>query len=295
VDQLESIADGFISQLKGKLTRRRYKAATIFVDNFSIMSCVHLQESLLTSSDTFSRNMGVRIQHYHADNGRSADNGFMNDVKQKQQTISFCGANAHFKNGITDKRIRDLQEQTRTMMLHAKSRWPKGVSIHLWQDALRSANQLRQVTPGKEDGTSPLERFSGAEVAENLKDCHTPLCPVYALNSSLASGKSIPKWDNMCRLGINLVPSPRHARNMSLVLNLKTGLSSPQFHVKHDEFFETVASRTGAPDTISNWQSLAGFWMIKGKKVTEDLSLTPVRDKHIIVHQEFDQEHTQVE
>jgi hypothetical protein len=235
VDQLESSAAGLISQLKGKLTRRRYKAATIFVDNFSRISYVHLQESL-TSADiveakeafeAFTRNMGVRIQHYHADNGRFADNGFMNDVKQHQQTISFCGVNAHFQNGIAKKRIRDLQEQSRTMLLYVKSRWPKGVSINLWPYALRSANQLRQVTPDKEDGTSPLEIFSGAEVAANLKDCHTPLYPVYALNSSLANGKSIPKWDNRCRLGINLGPSTRHARNMSLVLNLTTGLSSP--------------------------------------------------------------------
>jgi hypothetical protein len=118
VDQLESSAAGFISQLKGKLTRRRYKAATIFVENFSRMSYVHLQESL-TSADTveakeafeaFARNMGVRIQHYHADNGRFADNGFMNAVKQQQQTISFCGVNAHFQNVIAEKRIRDLQE-----------------------------------------------------------------------------------------------------------------------------------------------------------------------------------------
>jgi hypothetical protein len=132
-------------------------------------------------------------------------------------------------------------------------------------------------------------------VAANLKDCHTPLCPLYALNSSLANGKSIPKWDNRCRLGINLGPSPRHARNVSLVLNLTTGLSSPQFHVKHDEFFETVASRTGAPDTVSNWQSLAGFWMIRGKKVEEYISLTPVRDDQRLVHQEPDQEQPQAE
>jgi hypothetical protein len=93
--------------------------------------------------------MGVRIQHYHADNGRFADNGFMNAVKKQQQTIYFCGVNAHFQNGIAVKRIIDLQEQARTMILHAKSRWPKGVSIHLWPYALRSANQLRQVTPDK--------------------------------------------------------------------------------------------------------------------------------------------------
>jgi hypothetical protein len=303
VDQLESSAAGFISQLKGRLTRRRYKAATIFVDNFSRMSYVHLQESL-TSGDTveakeafeaFSRNMGVRIQKYHADNGIFADNALMNAVRQNQQTISFCGVNAHFQNGIAEKRIRHLQEQARTMLLHAKSRWSKGISIHLWPYALRSSNHLRQVSPDKEDGTSPLERFSGAKVAANLKDCHTPLCPVYALNSSLASGKSIPKWDNMCRLGINLGPSPRHARSVSLVLNLTTGLTSPQFHVKYDEFFETVASITGAPETISNWQSLAGFWMIKGRQVTEDVFLMPVRDEQRIVHQEAEQEPTQAE
>jgi hypothetical protein len=56
-----------------------------------------------------------------------------------------------------------------------------------------------------------------------------------------------------------------------------------------------VASRTGAPDTISDWQSLAGFWMIKGKQVTEDVSLTPVRDEQRIVYQEAEQEPTQVE
>jgi hypothetical protein len=152
----------------------------------------------------------VRIQHYHTDNGRFADNSFINAVKKQQQTISFCGVNDHFKNGIAEKRIRYLQEQARTMILHAKSRWHKVVSIHLRPYALRSANQLRQVNPDKEDGTPPLERFSGAEVA--------------ALNSALTSGNSIPKWDNRCRLGINLGPYPRHARHVSLVLNLKTGL-----------------------------------------------------------------------
>jgi hypothetical protein len=59
--------------------------------------------------EAFARNMGVRIQHYHDDNGRFADNGFVNAVNKQQQTISFCGVNAHFQNGIAEKRIRDLQ------------------------------------------------------------------------------------------------------------------------------------------------------------------------------------------
>jgi hypothetical protein len=150
VDQLESSASGFISQLKGRLTRRRYNASTVFVDHFSRMSYVHLQESLISvdtveakeAFEAFARNMGVRIQHYHADNGRFSDNGFMNAVNKQQQNIYFCGVNAHFQNGLAYKIIRDLPEQARTMLLHAKSRWPKVISIHLWPDALRSANQM---------------------------------------------------------------------------------------------------------------------------------------------------------
>jgi hypothetical protein len=80
-----------------------------------------------------------------------------------------------------------------------------------------------------------------------------------------------------------------------MLLNMKKMLSSPQFHVKHDDFFETVGSRTGAPDTISNWQSLAGFWMIRGKKSGEDISLTPVRDEQRLVNQEPKPEQPQAE
>jgi hypothetical protein len=62
------------------------------------------------------------IKHYHADNGRFADNAFMQSVAESGQTISFCGVNAHFQNGIAEKRIRDLSEQARKQLLHAKAR-----------------------------------------------------------------------------------------------------------------------------------------------------------------------------
>jgi hypothetical protein len=69
VDQLESPLPGFVAQLKGKLTRKRYRAATIFVDHNSRLSYVHLQEGL-TSKETveakhafeaYARVFGVNI------------------------------------------------------------------------------------------------------------------------------------------------------------------------------------------------------------------------------------------
>ena len=116
VDQMDSSNLGFIAQLKGKLTRRRYKHATIFVDHYSDLSYVHLQETLSSNEtvqakhafEAFARKHHVQVLHYHADNGRFADNLFMQDVSKQQQTISFCGVNSHFQNGQAEKRIRDL-------------------------------------------------------------------------------------------------------------------------------------------------------------------------------------------
>ena len=51
VDQLESPTPGFIAQLKGTLTKQRYKYATVFVDQYSRLSYVHLQRTI-TSDET---------------------------------------------------------------------------------------------------------------------------------------------------------------------------------------------------------------------------------------------------
>lgn len=68
----------------------------------------------------------------------------------------------------------------------------------------------------------------------------------------------IPQWNSCARVGVNLDPSPFHARNVYLVLNPHTGLVSPQFYVSFDDFFETVHMQK-EPPTISTWKSLAGF------------------------------------
>jgi hypothetical protein len=53
---------------------------------------------------------GVTVKHYHADNGIFADNKFREEVRESKQTLSFCGVNAHFQNGIAERQIRELQD-----------------------------------------------------------------------------------------------------------------------------------------------------------------------------------------
>ena len=116
------------------------------------------------------------------------------------------------------------------MLLHAMHRRPSAVTIHLWPYALRYAAHIFNNTPFN-DGISPMENFSSTNVSASMKHFHTFGYPVYALDERLQSNKPIASWNKRARLGINLGPSPRHARNASLVLNLATGLVSPQsFH-----------------------------------------------------------------
>lgn len=110
------------------------------MDHASHLSYVHLQESLTLKKtveakhafEAFARSFGIKIRHYHADNGRCADNAFLNNVAISGQTIFFCGVNAHFQNGIAEKMIRDLQESMRKQLLHAKACWPKAAELFLW-------------------------------------------------------------------------------------------------------------------------------------------------------------------
>ena len=101
-----------------------------------------------------------------------------------------------------------------------------------------------------------MQKFTGVNVAPRLTTFHTFGCPVYQLRTELQNGKKIPKWDPRCHVGLYLGNSPRHSRSVSNVLNLHSGRVSPQFHVQHDEFFETISSQTTTP---AQWKMLAGF------------------------------------
>jgi hypothetical protein len=297
VDQLESTTLGFIAQLKGKLTTQRYQYGTVFVDHYSRMTYVYLQRRL-TSDETvqakraFERNcqiLGVKVRHYHADNGRFADNGFINHCKLNNQTISYCGVNAHWQNGIAEKKIRDLQEKARTMLLYANHKWPTMLSPSLWPYALRAAAEVENSVPLFKGEQSPTELFTGVKVSPKLRHFHSLFCPVYVLDNKLQGGKSIPKWQTRSRLGINLGPSPNHSRSIGLILNPRTGHVSPQYHLKQDDFFETVSGKVtdfDAPEPI--WKRLAGLddlepklGKTKVKATTTFPSIRPAREPPI--------------
>jgi hypothetical protein len=77
-NQMTSMEVRFFAQLKGKLTKKRYKCATVFVDHYSRLRVVHLQldnksnETLVAklTFEQYAAEHGVNVLHYHCDNGR---------------------------------------------------------------------------------------------------------------------------------------------------------------------------------------------------------------------------------
>jgi hypothetical protein len=267
VDQLVSTTPGYVPQLRGIPTRLRYRVATVFVDQYSDLSFVvnqysaSAEETILAKRkfEEFATRHGVQVKHYHADNGIFADNKFRAAIAQDKQTLSFCGVNSHWQNGKAERRIRELQDHARTMLIHAIRRWPTAINTHLWSLALRYANDMHMHAPMRNGGKTPIERFSDTKVWWNPHHSHTFGCPVYVLDNELQAGKKIPKWNERARVGIFIGHSPEHARTVSLVLSLSSGLTSPQFHCQYDDTFQTVKRSFGNDPPVSKWQKACGF------------------------------------
>jgi hypothetical protein len=100
-----------VPHMKGLPTKKRYTSATVFVDHHSHFSYVYLQQSTNAEEtiqakeafERFSDSHGIKVRHYHADNGRFAENRWVVHVKEKGQTMSFSGVNAHHQNGVAER------------------------------------------------------------------------------------------------------------------------------------------------------------------------------------------------
>jgi hypothetical protein len=265
VDQMISAQPGLVPQDKGNLTRGRIWACTIFIDYFTGFTFVALMrdltaESTLAAKKEFEHKCavrGVRVKHYHADNGRFAEPAFVNECKRCKQDLTFCGVGAHHQNGIAERKIKDVTLISRTILLHAMRYWPEYVTQMMWPFAAMCAQERMNNLHINLDGESPDMRFSNVKAVNvQLKHYHTFGCPVYILDSRLQTNpKGVPKWEPRSRLGIYVGHSPVHAGSVALVLNPKTGLVSPQFHVVYDDNFTTVPHMRNLT-VPSNWAQL---------------------------------------
>ena len=176
-------------------------------------------------------------------------------------------------------------------MLYAMNKWKHMALFCLWPYTMCHTNDVTNATPRKGDDQSPLECFPGVKITPKLHHYHAFSCPTYVLDNALQSGQGSPKWKQCSRLGIYLMPSLSHARSVALVLNACTGHVSPQFHVKFDDWFETVHDKYTDMDAHEpDWKYLSGFAVKKGRPepagrgIAKDL-IAPRRGPIMTTHQ----------
>jgi hypothetical protein len=54
------------------------------------------------------------------------------NLRDAGQGLIFLGVGAHHQNGISERRIRELQELARMMMIHSSIHWLKCIAAHIW-------------------------------------------------------------------------------------------------------------------------------------------------------------------
>ena len=153
--------------------------------------------------EIYARSHGVTIKHYHADNRRFVKPLFIDHCTANGQTIFHSRVNAHFQNSVAEKRICDLQDAMRTMLVHTKHCWPKAVNAHLWPYALCTANVIHANTL-RAKGKSPIKMFSDGATATSPRLFHPFGCLVYILNDCMQAGIKGPKWKEHARIGVYL-------------------------------------------------------------------------------------------
>ena len=65
----------------------------------------------------------------------------------------------------------------------------------------------------------------------------------FILYPKICQNKSIPKWTPWSRQAVYLGILTHHAGSVALVLNIKTGYISPQFHIVFDDVLTTIIER----------------------------------------------------
>jgi len=157
------------------------------------------------------------------------------------------------------------------MLIHADRRWGGGAMIYLWPYAMRTANEAVNNSPNMQDKfkRSPTDIMFNTFVQMNIKHWYPFACPAYVLENKLQDKKKLyNKWKSRSKVGIYLGHSPLHARNIALILNLETGLVSPQFHVSYDKTFETIKQNV----SHHRWLAMAGFQAVKPSSQDESFS-----------------------
>ena len=199
--------------MTGFLTMKRYKYATLYMDQYTQYGYVYLQKTASAEETVEGKRLlkqwhgamasGLKITTPTRGSSKRTS-GPKLACKEEKQGITFAGVNAYHQNCVAERRMRELQELARAMLIHANSRWKDSVTANLWPYAVRMASNAVNHTPSFQDEgrRTPTEMLSGSKVSSNPKHWKPFGCPAYVLDNSLQGQNPFHKWKQRAKPGI---------------------------------------------------------------------------------------------
>ena len=111
------------------------------------------------------------VQHYHMYNDIFRSKGWRSACNLNGKGLSLSGLNSHHQNGITECRIRDIQDGTNTALNHTHCIWSLAITDNLWPYAAKMYHDMVNHTPNIsfKDGRTPMEAFGNTTVTIDMR------------------------------------------------------------------------------------------------------------------------------
>ena len=186
---------------------------------------------------------------------------FEDEIRKEDQGITFSGVGAQLQNGVAERAIRTVIGHAYTSLIHAAIRNPDNINATLWPSALNHACYVWNEVPkgGSFSHSQILSKSLFRDSLQVIKLLRVWGCLVYILDYWVASNEKLSKWESKARRGVYLGSLPAHVSNFPLVLTLKTGFVTPQYHVVFDDCFSTEVSGGNDDGTVELWEKLFSY------------------------------------
>ena len=173
-DKIVSDQPGLIPQISDFLTSQSLWGCTTFVDHVSNYVYVYLMRNFSLSETVLAKNSleklmaqsGLTVKHYHTDNIRFDDNGFIDAINQRDQNITFCGVGAHHQNGIVENNNKILTTGARTLLLHGMRMWTQMIDKLVWKFAMKDISERLNSLQIYQKGRTPESILHGVHVKD---------------------------------------------------------------------------------------------------------------------------------
>ena len=197
------------------------------------------------------------MKHIHSDNGVFTTKTFKDHLDACNQQQSLCGVGAHWQNGVIERYIGVITTRAHTMLLHGMQMWPNMITSEFWSFAFLQVVNLHNYLPRPKEQTLPYTLFTNEDAPLSANNFRVFGSPVYVLDNSLQTGMLGPgKWKERAFQGVYIGHSKLHASKVIMVYNPVMKLVSPQYHVVHDESFDTVQLNMSAADAESKLEEM---------------------------------------